>query len=186
MRIENSFTVPMPPDEAWAVLLDVPTIAPCLPGAEVTEVIGLDRYKGRALLKVGPVQLAFAGEAEIIDIDEQAKTARVIAKGADQKGRGNASAAVQFSLTEHPEGTRVHVATDLNLVGAVAQYGRGAGLLKAVADQLVGQFANNLAAALGGAEGQAPAGAKPISGLRLVGGALASMARTKLTRDKPE
>ena len=186
MKIENTFIVPMPVEQAWPLLLDVPTIAPCLPGAELTEVVGPQQFRGRALVKVGPVALAFEGEAQIVDIDDAAKTARVIAKGSDKKGRGNASATVEFALAEHPEGARVNVTTDLSLTGAVAQYGRGAGLIKAIADQLIGQFAANLDVALRSASGeeglQASAGGKPISGLRLVGSALTRLAKDKLGR----
>jgi uncharacterized protein len=181
MKIDNSFVVPLPVEQAWPLLLDVPAIAPCLPGAELTDVLGSQRYRGRALLKVGPVQLTFEGEAEIVDIDDAGKTARVVAKGSDNKGRGNAAATVMFALAEHADGARVDITTDLNLVGAVAQYGRGAGLLKAIADQLIGQFADNLRTALSSAggddEGVRPgSGAKPIGGLRLLGSALKNMA----------
>lgn len=144
MKIETSFTVPVPPASAWPLLLDVPRIAPCLPGASLTEDLGERRYKGLAAVKVGPVQLQFAGQAQITDVDEAARTARVIAKGADQKGRGNASATVDFALSQEGDGTRVDVVTDLNLVGAVAQYGRASGLLKEIANQIVRQFATNL------------------------------------------
>ncbi|MCC7345915.1 MAG: SRPBCC family protein, partial [Variibacter sp.] len=133
MQFENTFTIAVGPEEAWPLLLDVPAIAPCLPGAEITEALGERKFRGRATVKVGPVQLAFAGEAEIVDVDEAARSARVVARGADQKGRGNASAAVTFSLLPDAAGSRVNVVTDLTLVGAVAQYGRGAGLLKLVA-----------------------------------------------------
>ena len=75
MQLENSFTVPAPPDVAWAVLLDVPRIAPCMPGAELTETVGERTYKGNAKLRVGPVSLTFSGEAEITEIDEANRTA---------------------------------------------------------------------------------------------------------------
>ena len=186
MKFDNAFVVPVPVEQAWPLLLDVPSIAPCLPGAELTEVLGPQHYRGRALLKVGPVQLAFEGEAQVVDIDDAAMTARVLAKGSDKKGRGNASATVNFAIAEHPDGARVNVTTELSLVGAVAQYGRGTGLLKAIADQLIGQFAKNLDAALRGASGdsaQPATGGKPIAGLRLVGSAIRSMARNKFGRD---
>ena len=187
MKLDNTFVVPIPVEQAWPLLLDVPLIAPCLPGAELTEVLGPQHYRGRALLKVGPVQLVFEGEAQVVHIDDTAKTARVLAKGSDKKGRGNASATVEFAITEHSDGARVNVCTELNLVGAVAQYGRGAGLLKAIADQLIGQFANNLDAALRGTSGdvsaQPSAGGTPVSGLRLVGSAIKRMAKNKFGRD---
>lgn len=144
MQFENSFDVPLPPAEAWKVLLDVPRIAPCLPGAELTETLGPDKYKGRAGVKIGPVNLFFAGEAEIVAKDEAARTARIKGKGADTKGRGNANATVDFSLAEQGGGTRVNVVTDLNLTGMVAQYGRASGLMKEIAGAILAQFADNL------------------------------------------
>ena len=144
MKIEVSFSVPVPPQDAWPLLMDVPRIVPCLPGASLTDALGDNRFKGQATVKVGPIQLTFAGEAQFLDIDEAARTAKVQAKGADAKGRGSASAVAQFSLHPDSEGTRVDVVTDLQLVGAVAQYGRAQGLIKEIASQIVGQFAANL------------------------------------------
>src|SRR4051794_16720197 len=156
MKIETDFSVPVPPAKAWPLLLDVPRIAPCLPGASLTDDLGDRRYRGQATVKVGPVQLQFGGEAQITDIDEAARKARVTAKGADTKGRGNASANVDFALVADGDGTRVHVITDLQLVGAVAQYGRAAGLLKEIANQLVKQFADNLRDEIGRAGASRP------------------------------
>jgi carbon monoxide dehydrogenase subunit G len=144
MQFENSFEVPLPPDEAWKVLLDVPRIAPCLPGAELTETVGTDKYKGRAGVKVGPVNLYFAGEAEIVEKDEAARKAKLKGKGNDTKGRGQASATVDFALVPQGTGTRVDVKTDLNMTGMVAQYGRASGLMKEIAGAILGQFADNL------------------------------------------
>jgi carbon monoxide dehydrogenase subunit G len=144
MQFENSFDVPLPPAEAWKVLLDVPRIAPCLPGAELTETIGPDKYKGRAGVKIGPVNLYFAGEAEIVAKDEAARKATIKGKGNDTKGRGQAAATVDFALVDHEGGTRVNVTTDLNMTGMVAQYGRASGLMKEIAGAIMGQFAENL------------------------------------------
>ena len=144
MRFDNSFFVAASPDQAWALLVDVPKIVPCLPGARLTEVIAADRYRGEAVVKLGPVQLQFGGEAQLTDIDEIRHAARIIAKGADRKGRGNASATVNFALSPEGTGTRVKVDTDLNLTGSVAQYGRASGLVKEIANELIGQFAANL------------------------------------------
>lgn len=144
MQFENSFEVPLPPAEAWKVLLDVPRIAPCLPGAELTETLGPDKYKGRAGVKIGPVNLFFAGEAEIVEKDEAARKARIKGKGNDTKGRGQAAATVDFALVEAGAGTRVDVTTDLNMTGMVAQYGRASGLMKEIAGAILAQFADNL------------------------------------------
>ncbi len=144
MQFENSFDVPLPPAEAWKVLMDVPRIAPCLPGAELTETLGPDKYKGRAGVKIGPVHLSFAGEAEIVAKDEAALKATIKGKGNDTKGRGQAAAMVDFFLVDHDGGTRVNVKTDLNMTGMVAQYGRASGLMKEIAGAILGQFAENL------------------------------------------
>lgn len=182
MKFDNSFTVPIEPAQAWALLLDVPAIAPCLPGAEITEVLGPRKFRGRAKVKIGPVALSFAGDAELVSVDDDAKAARVAARGNDTSGRGSASATVDFVLVADPAGSRVNVATDLQLVGAVAQYGRGAGLMKEIAGELIGQFAKNLEILIRAAAGEegieAPAG-KPISGLRVLGGALKSAAQRR-------
>jgi carbon monoxide dehydrogenase subunit G len=184
MKFDNSFVVPMPPAQAWPLLLDVTTIAPCLPGAEIIEVLGARRFRGRAAVKVGPVQLGFDGEAELMAVDDGAMTARVLAKGHERKGRGNASATVDFALTPDPAGTRVAVVTELNLVGAVAQYGRGVGLMKDIANQLIGQFAANLENLIRAAAGEpatvVPVAGTPVSGLGLVGGAIKAAVARKL------
>jgi carbon monoxide dehydrogenase subunit G len=160
MKFENSFEVPLPPNEAWPLLLDVPGIAPCFPGGELTEVTEDGRYKGRVNVRLGPVALTFAGTARLEDVDATARRARVRAQGTDAKGRGAASATAEFALVATPAGTRVTISTDLTLSGAVAQYGRGAGMIQAVAAELVGQFADALRAEIARSR-SAPGGAGP-------------------------
>ncbi len=149
MQLNNSFTVPADPATAWNILLDVPRIAPCMPGAELTEVVGDRAYKGNAKLRVGPVSLTFSGEAEITEIDEAARTAKVRARGNDTKGRGGAEAEVVFKLSEDGGASRVDITTELNLSGSVAQYGRASGLVDAIAGQIISDFAKNLEAEIG-------------------------------------
>ena len=145
VELKHSFEIPTSVDEAWRVLLDVPRIAPCLPGAELTEVIDERNFKGTARVRVGPVALSFLGEARIDEVDEATHSARVIAKGADAKGRGNADATIVFTLSPIAEArTSVDVSTDLNLAGSVAQYGRASGLIDAVAAQIISDFTANL------------------------------------------
>jgi len=148
MEINNSFEVPLPPPDAWKVLMDIPRIAPCMPGAELTGVVDKDTYNGKVSVKLGPVALTFAGQVKFTDIDEAAHKARVKAQGKDSKGRGGANASVDFHLEPTPAGSRVLVKTDLTLSGAVAQYGRASGLIQDVAQQLIGQFAECLKAQL--------------------------------------
>jgi carbon monoxide dehydrogenase subunit G len=168
MQIENHFTVPAEPDAAWAILLDVPRIAPCMPGAELSEAVDDRHFKGNAKLRVGPVALSFAGEAEIVEIDEAARTATVRGRGSDTKGRGGAEATVRFRLSAGEDGgSRVDITTDLDLSGSIAQYGRASGLIDAIAGQLVSDFANNLAAEIGAdaapAGGDGPADEAPAA-----------------------
>ena len=155
MEFDNTFEVPLPPDKAWKVLLDIEGIAPCMPGAELTEVLGNNTYKGKISVRLGPVALTFAGVVKVEDIDNEKHTARVAAQGTDAKGRGGAQAASVFRLEPAGTGCKVLVHTNLNLSGAVAQYGRGVGIIQATSTQLMNQFAKCLKEKL--AQGRAAA-----------------------------
>ncbi len=144
MEFDNSFDVPLSPERAWSVLMDIPRIAPCMPGAELTDVVDRQHFKGKISVRLGPVSLAFAGRIEIDSIDDEAHSARVKAQGSDAKGRGAANATATFHIEPSTEGSRVMIHTDLMLSGAVAQYGRGVGMIQATAAQIIGQFAGNL------------------------------------------
>ena len=181
MEFDNSFEVPLRPAQAWPLLMDIRRIAPCMPGAEVTEVIDETTYKGRIAVRLGPVALAFAGVVKLEDLDGVNHTARVKAQGSDAKGRGAANASASFRLEPSGGGSKVLVHTDLTLSGAVAQYGRGVGIIQATAAQIMTQFATNLKAQIGeeglaaappapSAPAQPPpaAPARPISGFSLM------------------
>ena len=185
MEFDNSFEVPLPPAQAWPVLMDIKRIAPCMPGAQLTEVVDDTTYKGNISVRLGPVALTFAGLVKFEDIDNANHTARVRAQGADAKGRGSAQAVAAFRLEPTASGCKVLVHTDLSLSGAVAQYGRGVGMIQATAAALIGQFASALkteiarsgvtpAATPTSAAGIAPTAAppvkaaKPISGFALI------------------
>lgn len=168
MDIKNSFEVPLSVSDAWKVLLDIERIAPCLPGAELLEIVDSKTYKGKVSVKLGPVALVFVGTAVLEEIDDKAYRARVKAQGSDSKGRGGANAAVSFALSPVSGGTRVDVATDLNLSGWVAQYGRGVGLIQEVATHLLGQFAESLRRMLEHDRAAAAAVAGPQLGERQV------------------
>lgn len=179
MLIQNSFEIPLPPQQAWTVLMDIPRIAPCMPGAELVGQAPDGGYLGKVSVKLGPVALSFNGVAHFIERDEAAKVAKVKAQGSDQKGRGDASAVIEFRLSPAGQGSRVDISTDVTLSGLVAQYGRGAGLIQAVATKLVNQFASNLSSMIAAPSSSsssvlgAPAmPAKPISGFSLVFSAL--------------
>jgi hypothetical protein len=159
MEFDNSFEVPLPPDEAWKVLLDIERIAPCMPGAELTEVVDQNTYKGKIGVRLGPVALTFAGIVKFEQIDGATRTARIAAQGTDAKGRGGANAASLFRLEPTAGGSKVLVHTNLTLSGAVAQYGRGVGIIQATAAQLMKQFAACLKEKLAQEHPAAPAAA---------------------------
>src|SRR5215831_8587454 len=144
MEFDNSFEVSLPPAEAWKVLLDIKRVAPCMPGAELSEVIDANTYKGKINVRLGPVALTFAGLVKFEHIDAASYTARVTAQGTDAKGRGGANATSVFRLEPATGGSKVLVHTDLALSGAVAQYGRGVGIIQATAAQIMNQFATRL------------------------------------------
>jgi uncharacterized protein len=158
MEFDNQFEVPLPPGSAWRVLMDIERIAPCLPGATLGEKIDERTYKGKVAVRLGPVALSFNGTARFEEIDEAHHSARVKASGMDAKGRGGANASTSFRIEPAGAGSRVLVHTDLTLSGAVAQYGRGAGMIRDVAAELIGQFAASLRALIGD---EAPAAAAP-------------------------
>ncbi len=159
MEFDNSFEVPLPPPDAWKVLMDVPRIAPCLPGAQLTEVVDEKTYKGKVSVKLGPVSLTFAGTTQFEEIDEANLKANLKANGNDQKGRGGANAKVNFYLEPAGTGTKVMVHTNLTLSGSVAQYGRAAGMIQGMAEALITQFANSLKAQLA----SEPAASAPVA-----------------------
>jgi uncharacterized protein len=144
MEFDNSFDVPLSPAQAWAVLMDIRRIAPCMPGAALTEVVDAQHFRGKIAVRLGPVALAFAGRVQFEDVDDTNHSARVKAQGADDKGRGSANATATFRIEPADIGSRVFIHTDLMLSGAVAQYGRGVGMIQATAAQIIGQFAANL------------------------------------------
>lgn len=143
MLIEDSFTVHTPIDGLWAFMQDVERIAPCLPGAELTEVVDDRTWKGRVHVKFGPVQMAFAGTVVADERDDAAYRARLSAKGTEQRGRGAASASVESWLEPVGDGsTTVHLRSNISITGAAAQLSRG--LLPEVSRLLTRQFAECL------------------------------------------
>jgi carbon monoxide dehydrogenase subunit G len=138
--IEDSFTVKTPVDEMWAVLHDVEQLAPCLPGAELTEVVDDKTWKGKVHVKFGPVQMAFSGTVVMDERDDVAHRAKLSAKGTEQRGKGAATAKVESWLEPAgDEGTTVHIKSDITITGAAAQLSRG--LLPEVSKLLTKQFA---------------------------------------------
>jgi carbon monoxide dehydrogenase subunit G len=179
MEFDNSFEVPLPVDETWKLLMDIRRIAPCLPGAELTEVIDDRTYKGKVGVRLGPVSLAFAGTVKFDEIDDAAHRAKISAQGSDAKGRGAANATATFHLEPVTGGSKVLVHTHLTLSGAVAQYGRGVGIIQITAAQIITQFANNLKAQFAPTAvpaSSAPAAASSVPSPAAASGAPAALA----------
>jgi hypothetical protein len=142
MLIKTEFEVAEPVEKVWQFFENIPQVATCLPGAELTEDLGEEKYKGKVAIRMGPVRMQFAGTADITERDEAARRVVVHAAGADEKGRGQAAMIVTATLTRAGRGTKVAVAQDLQLSGAAAQYGRG--MISDVSSVLMRDFATNM------------------------------------------
>lgn len=142
MLIKNDFEVAQPIDKVWTFFDDIPQVAACLPGAELTDDLGDDRYRGKVAVRMGPVKLQFAGTVDIKERDNAAKRIVVDAAGADEKGRGQAAMLVTAKLVPTAGGTKIEVVQDLQLSGAAAQYGRG--MISDVTAVLMRDFADNM------------------------------------------
>jgi carbon monoxide dehydrogenase subunit G len=157
VRLDNAFHVPVQVKEAWDILLDVPRIAPCLPGTVLDGEDG-GTYTGRVKIKIGSITASYKGEAAVTVTDAAAHTALITASGREQRGSGRASAQVEMRLVPVEDGTRVEVATELSITGKAAQFGRG--ILADVSARLIDQFAANLAKEITApAAAEEPAGA---------------------------
>src|SRR6516165_4610128 len=166
IELDNSFTVPVPPEQAWEVLLDVERIAPCMPGASVTSIEG-DEVAGQVKVKLGPLSLAYKGTAKFTEKNEENHTIAIEASGKETRGAGTASATVQAGLKPADDDghTLVSIHTALNVTGRPAQFGRS--LLPEVSGKLIAQFASNLEALIaadGAAAAAADAGSAPAEG----------------------
>ena len=143
MLIEDSFTVHTPVDRLWAFIQDVERIAPCMPGAELTEVVDDRTWKGKVHVKFGPVQMTFSGTVVMEERDNATHRAKLSAKGSEQRGKGVANAKVESWLEPAGDsGTTVHIRSDITITGAAAQLSRG--LLPEVSKLLTKQFATCL------------------------------------------
>jgi hypothetical protein len=181
VQIQNEFVVEAPVDRVWTYLLNVERIAPCAPGAELTEVVDDRTWKGKVNVKIGPVGLSFAGTVVLQERDDGAHRVVLKADGREQRGKGAASALVRSQLESVHGGTKVSINTDLTISGAVAQYGRG--MVLDISQRMTKEFADclqrNLStevpsavspaapAEAAGAPPPAQAAARPVKGLRL-------------------
>jgi uncharacterized protein len=169
VKIENSFEVAAPPDAAWDLLMDVPRVIPCMPGAELTETINESTWKAHLKVKLGPIALNFEADVTREEADEEGRRVRLAAQARELKGRGAALATIESTLAAFNGGTQVDIVTDVGMSGAIAQYGRG--MIQDVSTQLVSSFADclqkQLTAAPEDAHAAVAAQSKPVGGLRL-------------------
>lgn len=159
VQIENEFTVAAAPDRVYEFLLDVNRVVGCVPGAELSEVVDPDTFKGRVRIKVGPVTVAYAGTARIASRDEASRTATLEGEGRETTGPGNARAKSVMRVEEAASGSRVVISTDFTVAGRVAQFGRG--LMEDVSRSLVNQMATCIKSQLEGPAASAPAAEAP-------------------------
>jgi carbon monoxide dehydrogenase subunit G len=172
MRIQNEFVVKAPLERVWNYVLDVERLAPCAPGAELTEVVDDRTWKGRLNVKVGPISMSFAGTVVLQERDDWAHRAVLKAEGREQKGRGAATAIVTSRMEPADDGTKVVIETDLSISGAAAQYGRG--MIGDISQRMTNAFATCLEERISADNPgektpiQTPTpGAKPVKGIRL-------------------
>lgn len=142
MLIKHDFEVPLSIDKVWEFCQDIPQVASCLPGASLTDEVSPDHYTGNVAIRLGPVQMQFAGRANVMTRDDASKTIVVDASGADEKGRGQAALGLTARLVPTATGTRVEVEQDLQLSGAAAQYGRG--MISDFSAVMLRDFASNM------------------------------------------
>jgi carbon monoxide dehydrogenase subunit G len=162
VKLENEFTVPASIDEAWTLLLDVPRVATCLPGATVEDGGGDEGvYQGAMKIKIGPITAQYKGTVEIQEADEANRKVAMRAQAKDARGQGTAAATITSTMSEVQDGTRVHVETDMRVTGPAAQFGRG--VMQDVSAKLMKRFAECLAEQLSGEgpEAEAPAAEEP-------------------------
>ncbi|QDO90263.1 carbon monoxide dehydrogenase [Ornithinimicrobium ciconiae] len=149
MELKHTFTVPASPESTWALLTDLKQVGGCFPGATVTETDG-DTFSGTVKVKLGPIQMQYAGTGSFLERDDAAHRAVIEGKGKDKRGNGTASATATMTLTPDGDGTKVEVLTDLTVTGKPAQFGRG--VMQDVSDKLLGQFVGCLESTLGADE----------------------------------
>jgi uncharacterized protein len=183
VKLENSFEVTASTEAAWDLLMDVPRVIPCMPGAELIETIDESHWKARMRVKLGPISLSFLTDVSREEVDEAGRRVKLATKAREERGRGAANATIESSLSSAEGGTRVTTVTDLALTGMAAQFGRG--LVQDVTAQLLESFAYRLeqqlvarpenSSAPAPTPAPAPAQPRPVSGLKLGHAAMRSM-----------
>lgn len=182
MHFEHSFPVATTPEKAYAFLLDVPKVASCVPGAELTEDLGDGQYRGRIKVKVGAITASFNGTATIVERDEAARRATLRGQGRETAGSGSATLNASLVVDPSPEGARVSISTDLAITGRFAQFGRG--IMEDVSARMVDQMARSIKERVEQGEGveSAPAAAPPLRATSLIAAVLLGYLRRLRSR----
>lgn len=154
IQLQNEFTVPAPINQVWDYFNDPQRVAQCVPGAELDQVVDQNNYKGRVRIKMGPVSLSFKGTLQVLSRNQASHTVTMKGVGGEEKGKGQAEAMVTAVLSGSGDSTNVRITQDINMSGAVAQYGRG--MMSDVTTVLVNQMAKCMSNAVMGKGGAAP------------------------------
>ena len=167
MKLEHSFQVAAPLDRVWEALVDVERVAPCLPGAEITEAGEDGTYRGTFSVRLGPTTAAYRGELSMEEVDADAHRAVMRASGQDKRGQGSAKATIVSTMREEGGATTVDVETDFTITGRLARFGRG-GMIQDVSNRLLRDFSDCLQKTIETAEATpeaaAPGGGAPAAG----------------------
>lgn len=183
MLIESSIQVTQPVEKVWEFCQDIPQVAACLPGADLSKEIGPDHYAGTVAISMGPVRIKFSGEAKVVERDDENKSLVVDAAGMDETGGDQARLDLTMKLTPHGSGTHMNVTQDIHLSGAAAQFGRG--MIGDVTQVLMSDFGKNMHTRLDAFErgisideiGEAQSASGLVIGLRAAWMALKRVAR---------
>jgi uncharacterized protein len=162
MRFENSFEAPAPADDVYGAMLDIRSVAGCLPGATVGDASENGAYEATMAVKVGPIRLTYGGTVTIADRDDGARRATLVAEARETRGQGTARATITMEVEPNGQGSRTQLGTELSVTGRVAQMGQG--IMQEVANSMIGQFAECLRERLSAAPptaAEGPAGRAP-------------------------
>jgi len=160
MKLEHSFQVEAPLDRVWEALIDVERVAPCLPGAEITEAGEDGTYRGTFSVRLGPTTAAYRGQLAMEEVDAGAHRAVMRASGQDKRGQGSAKATIVSTMREEAGATTVEVETDFTITGRLARFGRG-GMIQDVSNRLLRDFSACLQQTIESAEPAAEPAAEP-------------------------
>jgi hypothetical protein len=139
VKLEHSFNVAAPPEAVWSALIDVHRVAPCLPGAQITEAADDGTYHGTFTVKLGPTTAVYRGTLKLASVDEGSRTARMSAKGTDKRGQGSASAEIVSTVAREGDAARVEIVTDMHITGRLARFGRS-GMIEDISNRLLREF----------------------------------------------